>query len=503
MSNSSCRAPLRGVLAVLLVASARPTATHAWPSAYSPPPCTGTVFSDVICADPHDSWIEQLGRDHITDGCGGGKYCAEHPVTRGQLARLLERAMRGTDTWHPSQAIYVRTLIVNPVPGNALASGANLLAAMESIADASAANRYLVKLEPGDFDLGPGELQAKPFVDIEGSGEASTRIIGHGAPSSTHATLQGATDCEIRFLTIENRGGASISQAVRNQDASLSFLHVTVRVSGYGDGVGMHNIDSAPRLLSTTILVEPAPGSYAYGILSESPIVVTDPPSLTAVDSVIEVRGTSYVYGVWSSNTSPNIRGGRIAAFGGGATAVYTSWLGSVHLEDIDIIAETGPSSSVGVNNQGSGHPRLHNVRVRARGGASGYVAGVVTNGGDIEIEDSTILADSTGGSSTLGMDNEGTNARIYRSTIRARGGNDPYGNYGLWNSSFPGGTVEIHNSIVEGEKASVLNLANQYILKVGNSQLIGPVDNQNGSTSSCVGAYDGNFQPLDAACSP
>jgi hypothetical protein len=488
-------------LAFGLAGSALPLA--AWPPAFTPPSCVGTAFADVDCSGPFDSWVEQLGRDHVSLGCGGGNYCPDTAVTRGQLALILERAMRGTDTWHPSQAIYVRTVIVNPVPGAPLASGANLLAALGSITGASATNRYLLKIEPGDFDLGPGELVAKPFVDIEGSGEGATRIIGHGADNSTHATLQGADDCEIRFLTIENHGGANVSQAIRNQDASPSFVHVTVRVSGNGAGVGMRNVDSAPRLLSTTIAVLPAPGHYSYGILSESPIAVIDPPSLTAVDSVIEARGTSYVYGVWSSNTSPSIRGGSVSAIGGGATGVYTSWLGSVRLEDVDILAETGYSSAVGVDNQGSGHPRLHNVRVRARGGATSYVAGIVTNGGDIEIEDSTILADSTGGSSTLGLDNEGTNAMIFRSTIRARGGNDPYGNYGLWNSSFPGGTIEIHGSVIEGAKASVLNLANKYILNVGNSQLIGPVDNQNGSTSTCVGAYDGNFQPLDATCSP
>jgi hypothetical protein len=419
------------------------------------------------------------------------------------MARVLERAMRGTDTWHPSQAVYARTVIVSPVPGDTLASGANLIAAMGSITDAAEANRYLVKIEPGDFDLGPGELNAKPFVDIEGSGEEATRIIGHGANTATHATVHTADASEIRFLTVENRGGGNLSQALLNNGTAPSLLNITARVSGYGQAVGIRNADSAARLRNVRIAVSPDPGYYAYAILSESPIVVTDPPAIVIDDCWIEAQGTSYTYGVYSSNTSPRIRGGRVAALGGGAYAIYTSWLSSVSLEDVDVVAQTSHSSSTGIETAGSGHPRLHNVRVRATGGDSSYVVGVVTTGGDIEIEDSTILASSTGGSSTIGLDNEGTNAKITRSTIRASGADDPYGNYGLWNSSFPGGTVEIHGSIIEGSKASVLNLASQYILRVGNSQLIGPVDNQNGSTSTCVGAYDGNFQPLDSLCAP
>jgi ELWxxDGT repeat protein len=58
----------------------------------SPPAATGTRFTDV----PADYWaarfIEQLATDGITSGCGGGNYCPDQPVTRGEMAVFLATA---------------------------------------------------------------------------------------------------------------------------------------------------------------------------------------------------------------------------------------------------------------------------------------------------------------------------------------------------------------------------------------------------------------------------
>ena len=49
---------------------------------------------------PFCEWVEQLVVDGISEGCDeAGNFCPNLPVTRGQLAMFLERAMRGTDSW--------------------------------------------------------------------------------------------------------------------------------------------------------------------------------------------------------------------------------------------------------------------------------------------------------------------------------------------------------------------------------------------------------------------
>src|SRR4030095_5747411 len=75
-------------------------------AAYSPPTCSGVVFSDVSGGNPYCAWIEQLAADKIAAECEPGsprRFCPDQPVTRGQLAMLLERTMHGTDTWRPEQ----------------------------------------------------------------------------------------------------------------------------------------------------------------------------------------------------------------------------------------------------------------------------------------------------------------------------------------------------------------------------------------------------------------
>ena len=70
---------------------------------FIPPDCSG-MFSDVTEDDPLCDWIEQFARDGLSLGCGGGKYCPDLPVTRRQIAMIVEKAMRGTLSWGPARS---------------------------------------------------------------------------------------------------------------------------------------------------------------------------------------------------------------------------------------------------------------------------------------------------------------------------------------------------------------------------------------------------------------
>jgi len=58
-------------------------------SGYAPPACVTATFSDVPCSNPFAPWVEELVKRGITAGCGGGLYCPNNPVTRGQMAVFL------------------------------------------------------------------------------------------------------------------------------------------------------------------------------------------------------------------------------------------------------------------------------------------------------------------------------------------------------------------------------------------------------------------------------
>ena len=58
----------------------------------SPAPATAT-FADVPTSSPIFRFVEALAAAGITGGCGGGNYCPDAPLTRGQMAVFLSTAL--------------------------------------------------------------------------------------------------------------------------------------------------------------------------------------------------------------------------------------------------------------------------------------------------------------------------------------------------------------------------------------------------------------------------
>src|SRR5207237_10751010 len=64
----------------------------------------------------------------------------------------------------------------------------------------------------------------KPYVDIAGAGELTTKITN---PPGVMPTLTGASDAELRYLTVQNTKTGYPVYDVYNDGASPSLLHVT------------------------------------------------------------------------------------------------------------------------------------------------------------------------------------------------------------------------------------------------------------------------------------
>jgi S-layer homology domain len=57
-------------------------------------PASGSpTFGDVPTTNPFFRYIEALADSGITGGCGGGNFCPNNPVTRGQMAVFLAKAL--------------------------------------------------------------------------------------------------------------------------------------------------------------------------------------------------------------------------------------------------------------------------------------------------------------------------------------------------------------------------------------------------------------------------
>jgi S-layer homology domain len=58
----------------------------------SPAPAAAS-FGDVPTGHPFFPFVEALASSGITAGCGGGNYCVNAPITRGEMAVFLSKAL--------------------------------------------------------------------------------------------------------------------------------------------------------------------------------------------------------------------------------------------------------------------------------------------------------------------------------------------------------------------------------------------------------------------------
>lgn len=227
---------------------------------YFPPVCGGSSgFSDVPAGDPYCPWIKQLAADGVTQGCGGGKFCPDESVTRKQMAMLLERGMK---------AVYARTWIVSPVTLDPMASGQRLLQAF-SVITADASTTWLVKLEPGVYDLGGQNLALESYVDLEGSGADVTFIQS----TRNGAIVSGADRSEMRSLTVRNQGGVANAVGVALGDKHARVTDVAIDVTGTS-ATGIQNAgdDTVLRRLDIRALAGPGGSSTGISVSGDSHI---------------------------------------------------------------------------------------------------------------------------------------------------------------------------------------------------------------------------------------
>ncbi len=207
---------------------------------------------------------------------------------------------------------------VSPKPGDsATTAGTALLNTINGITDNSPTNPYLIKLGPGIYDLGTSSLQMKPYVDIEGSGEKTTKIMGavtNSALPVTNGLINGASNAELRFLTVENTGVGGYTAAMLNSSASPSILHVTASASGGTSyNFGVYNDSSSPVM--TNVTASASGGTYSLGVYNYySPL-----PVMTNVTA--SASGGTGNYGVDNAYSSPVMT--NVTARASGGTSNY------------------------------------------------------------------------------------------------------------------------------------------------------------------------------------
>lgn len=451
-----------------------------------------------------------------------------------------------------AQAPFVRTIIVNS-GGTPTANGTALTNALAGITTNSSTNPWLLKVEPGIFDLGTGSLTMKDYVDLEGSGPLVTTITSaqqRGSGNVAVINVPSGVHTELRQLTVQNTSSNAIALAYVSSNPTFDHVNLVIpngAVSTMGI-LGNGNPTIASVTMQLTSSNNTSQGIYVVGNPVIKDITIAMQNTGAVVDSygillaggnasidraVVTVSGAQSNFGIYSITTTTTVTNSRFTATAGtnsgsGATDGIRCHGSLCTLESVTISVTGGadshgialdvggsvPSavrrsaiSASGATNQNNGvyvddltSASLRYLEVQATGGTGGsgsQVAAVFADyangfgsGETLTIADSTLQA--SGGSTNYGIDVSGASNTftIVRTSSAASTGTS----YGLFDISPPNTYTIDHSQISGGTESVHVNSA----FSVGASQLAGVVLASGGT---CVDSYNGSYTALSSTC--
>jgi hypothetical protein len=368
-----------------------------------------------------------------------------------------------------AKTIYRQTVVVKPA-GAPAENGVSLLGALAAITDATADQPYLLKLEPGLYDVGALSLVMKEYVDIEGSGMDATVISGTGSATAADGVVWGADNAELRFLTVRNDGGgAGWATAIYLNGTSPRITDVQVMASDAGSAIGVRIEGSHATLTRVAAAAEGT--DLAAGVYT---LAFSHP---TLEDVIASARNALNSHGVHNEDSYPTLK--RVTAYSQSDTESYGIYnlncILAITMDDVEAYASTATNTR-GVYNENS-NPEMNNVSAHASDGELNYglynensspimnhVVATAANGdnnyGLVNDDSSPVVngltATASGGSFALGVANRNS-SRLTMSNVAATASDGTTGNYGLVNDD---STVTVNGATLTASGASTANAA-------------------------------------------
>ncbi len=266
----------------------------------------------------------------------------------------------------------------------------SVVAALNSVQNATETNPFLIFIGPGDYNLGTQSLSIPSFVNIVGSGPEITRLKGT-VGSATDPVQEGLlivagtnrlsgfslenADSLVSSAGIVNDGGnlvlddmtvlvsngiGTFATAVRNfSDGLLSISDSTLRVEGGSadTSTGVRNIQSVLELENSRVLVVGSAGTQ-FGINA-----VTARTNLVSID--MQVIGGERQIGVINSGGFLNAEGTRMNIENGDGDQTGTlTFDGVTNLVNVGINL-IGGENQTGVQSDGLARSDLNTVGIQ------------------------------------------------------------------------------------------------------------------------------------------
>jgi len=267
----------------------------------------------------------------------------------------------------------------------------------------SATNPCKIQIMPGVYNIGSTSINMQSYVDIAGSGENVTKIVGNypsGLPFGSAGTIVGANNAELSNITIE-AVGMDQGNALTIANCSTKITNVSAIASGnYVRTVYLHNSPNAilTNVSSKAIYVPYGGGSsaaIAFDNYNSSPVM-----RLVTAD----VQGGDYgqlnAIHNWS-NSSPIIENASLMVSGYNCSGIVSDTNSNTVIRNSNMTLNCR-GEAYGTLNYGS-TPQFSNISIAlplAQNGAVGFLI----NGtqGPIRIENSSVSMAINGQSVSL-----------------------------------------------------------------------------------------------------
>jgi hypothetical protein len=250
----------------------------------------------------------------------------------------------------------------------------------------SSGNPCLLKIMPGIYDIGTSMLTMQAYIDIEGSGENVTVIQGNYDGSTDYGLLNGASNAELRFITVKNSGGGTYAFAINNYGASPKLTNVTAVASGgTSDTVAVHNQYGASAIM-TNVTATATGSAQVTAVVNYQ--CTSNMTNVTAIATGGTTTRAVINHGSFSDSTVMQ----NVIATATGGTSNYGVWNGSASATMMGVTASaSGGTESYGVWIADTGTVKINHSVIRGATNTIYNGSGVTTLVGNTQLDGGTV----------------------------------------------------------------------------------------------------------------
>jgi hypothetical protein len=321
----------------------------------------------LLCASMN-AYALTVHTNEIADGAVTTPKIADGAVTDAKISGTISTSKLNVGTTagtvapgnHNHDATYQRKYGKVAIVAQTGGDYSDPVAAMNQLATwcgtPMSTNPCLVKVMPGIYDIASNDLQMQEYVDLEGSGEYTTTITGTGGGQNYLNVIAGASNSEIRNLTIDARGGSNSAIAgIFNRGTTPKISNVTIKGNSSNQVGGIVNWDTpSAGTIELNNLKIVLSGAWPTGIETQGNTGSTLMTKMINVDIKVIADDNSVGRGILHSNSDAALKNVNITVVspvfpGNGGKGVTISGQNQISISGSTIKMEgyTGASSGV------------------------------------------------------------------------------------------------------------------------------------------------------------